>query len=213
MKLRYSNASPFVRKVLVFAHEIRLAHTIELVPTDVWAVDTDIARDNPLGKVPTLVTADGTFIGSALCCEYLDRLHAGSPPLIPREAHARWQVLRRHALADGIIEAAVAHVVETLRRPAALVDPGTLKRQQGKMQRALDVIEGDVAANDSIDLASVTLGCALGYLDFRHGALHWRADRPKLADWYLQFETRPSMIATAPKVQISTPTHQNAQSP
>lgn len=212
MKLRYSSASPFVRKVLVFAHEIGLAHNIELVPTDVWAADTDIARDNPLGKVPTLVTADGTFIGSTLCCEYLDSLHAG-PPLIPREAHGRWQVLQRHALADGIIEAAVAHVVETLRRPAALVDRGTLERQQGKMQRALDVIEGDVAAYDDIDLASVTLGCTLGYLDFRHGALHWRADRPKLTDWCSQFEIRPSMIATAPKVQISTPAHQNAQSP
>jgi glutathione S-transferase len=212
MRLRYSNASPFVRKVLVFAHEAGLARNIELVPTDVWAADTDIARDNPLGKVPTLVTADGTFIGSALCCEYLDSLHAG-PPLLPREAQARWQVLQRHALADGIIEAAVAHVVETLRRPAALVDSGTLKRQQGKMQRALDVIEGDVTAYDSIDLASVTLGCALGYLDFRHGALHWRTGRPKLTEWYSQFETRASMIATAPNVQGSSPALQEARSP
>jgi glutathione S-transferase len=198
MKLRYSNASPFVRKVLVFAHEAGLAQNIELVPTDVWAADTDIARDNPLGKVPTLVTPDGTFIGSQLSCEYLDSLHPG-PPLIPREAPARWQVLQRHALADGIIEAAVAHVVETLRRPAALVYSGTLTRQQEKIQRALEIIEQDVAAYASIDLASVTLGCAFGYLDFRYGALHWRADRPKLTAWYAQFETRLSMVATAPK--------------
>ena len=175
MKLRYSNASPFVRKVLVFAHEAGLAQHIKLVPTDVWAADTDIARDNPLGKVPTLVTADGTFIGSTLCCEYLDSLHPG-PPLLPHETKARWRVLQRHALADGIIEAAVAHVVETLRRPAALIYPGTLERQEEKIQRALDAIEGEVAAFDGIDLSSITLGCALGYLDFRLGALNWRAD-------------------------------------
>jgi glutathione S-transferase len=212
MRLRYSNASPFVRKVLMFAHETGLAQNIELVPTDVWAADTDIARDNPLGKVPTLVTADGTFIGSTLCCEYLDSVHAG-PPLIPREPSARWQVLQRHALADGIIEAAVAHVVETLRRPAALVYSGTLQRQHEKMRRALDVIEHDVSAYGAIDLASVTLGCALGYLDFRHGALHWRADRPKLTVWYSHFETRPSMIATAPKVPGSSPALQQAPPP
>jgi glutathione S-transferase len=212
MRLRYSNASPFVRKVLVFAHETGLAQDIELVPTDVWAADTDIGRDNPLGKVPTLVTADGAFIGSALCCEYLDSLHTG-PTLIPRDPPARWQVLQRHALADGIIEAAVAHVVETLRRPAALMYSGTLERQQEKMHRALDVIEHDVPAHDAIDFASVTLGCALGYLDFRHGALRWRTDRPKLAAWYSQFETRPSMMATAPKVPGSSPPHQEAPPP
>jgi glutathione S-transferase len=198
MQLRYSNASPFVRKVLVFAHETGLAQNIALIPTDVWAADTDIARDNPLGKVPTLVTNDGVFIGSTLCCEYLDSHHSATP-LIPRETAARWQVLQRHALADGIIEAAVAHVVETLRRPAAFVYSGTLERQQQKIQRALDVIEGDVAAYGDIDLASVTLGCALGYLDFRHGALNWREGRPKLTHWYSQFAARPSMVATAPK--------------
>jgi glutathione S-transferase len=212
MKLRYSNASPFVRKVLVFAHETGLAQNIELVPTDVWAADTDIARDNPLGKVPTLVTADGTFIGSTLCCEYLDSLHAG-PPLIPRETKARWRVLQRHALADGIIEAAVAHVVETLRRPAALMHADALERQQGKIQRTLDVIEGDVAAFDGIDLASVTLGCALGYLDFRLDALNWRSDQPKLTRWYSRFEARPSMVATAPKIPRPSPAALDARSP
>jgi glutathione S-transferase len=212
MKLRYSNASPFVRKVLVFAHETGLVQHIELVPTDVWAADTDIVRDNPLGKVPTLVTTDGTFIGSMLCCEYLDSRHAG-PPLIPRETKARWRALQRHALADGIIEAAVAHVVETLRRPAALLHAGMLERQQEKIERALDVIEGDVAAYDGIDLSSVTLGCALGYLDFRLDALNWRADQPKLTRWYSRFEVRPSMLATAPKIPRPSPAVRDARPP
>src|ERR1700730_12676674 len=91
--LRYSPASPFVRKVLVFAHETGLADRIELVPTDVWAADSNLFRDNPLGQVPALVSDDGTFIGSALCWDYLDTLHCGSRliPAVPRE---RWPVLQ-----------------------------------------------------------------------------------------------------------------------
>src|SRR5215468_708742 len=112
MKLRYSSASPFVRKVLVFAHETGLASKIDCIKTDVWAEGSDIVNDNPLGKVPALITPDGTFIGSALCCEYLDSLHGGRH-LIPMEAPQRWRVMQQHALADGIIEAAVAYIVET----------------------------------------------------------------------------------------------------
>jgi glutathione S-transferase len=86
--LRYSPASPFVRKVVVFAHETGLADRIELVPTDVWAPDSNIFRDNPLGKVPALVSDDGTFIGSALCCDDLETLHGGSRliPAVPPRA-------------------------------------------------------------------------------------------------------------------------------
>lgn len=197
MKLRYSRASPFVRKVLVCAHELGLAAQIDLVPTDVWAPDTDVIQDNPLGKVPVLVTDEGAFIGSTLCCEYLDSLHVGQP-LLPRDPQARFPVLRRHALADGMIEAAVAHVVETLRRSRQFIDPAMLARQREKIERTLDVLERDVAAFGDIDLASITLGCALGYLDFRHQPLDWCKGRPQLAQWYAGFETRPSMRATRP---------------
>lgn len=197
MRLRYSGPSPFVRKVRVFAHETGLAERITLVPTDVWAADSDIVLDSPLGKIPVLVTADGAFAGSTLACEYLDSLHGG-PPLIPAEPTRRWPVLQRHALADGIIEAAVAHVIEAMRRPAALVYPGMLARQRDKILRTLDVLEAQSEATRSVDLASIALGCALGFLDFRHDALNWRAGRPKLAEWYSAFAQRPSMQATWP---------------
>lgn len=198
LKLRYSPASPFVRKVLVFAHEAGLAERIELVPTEVWAPDTDIFRDNPLGKVPVLVSEEGTFFGSALCCEYLDSLQGGRR-LIPSAPAERWPVLRRHALADGILDAAVAHVVEELRRPPAFVHRAFLDRQRDKIHRALDTLESQVAAiGDGADLATITLGCALGYLDFRLPPLDWRRGRPALARWEAAFARRPSMIATRP---------------
>ncbi len=198
LKLRYSSASPFVRKVLVFAHEAGLAASIELVPTDVWAPDSDIARDNPLGKVPALVTDVGTFIGSTLCCEYLDTLHEGRP-LIPTAPTERWPVLQRHALGDGIMEAAVARVVEAVRRPKDLVFQGNLDRQEAKIRRAVDAVETQAAALDKrIDLATITLACALGYLDFRLPDLNWRAGHPAVARWQEGMATRPSMTATQP---------------
>jgi len=198
LRLCYAAASPFVRKVLVFAHETALANRIELASTDVWAPDSDIVRDNPLGKVPALIGPDGTFIGSTLCCEYLDTLHGGRRliPLLPAE---RWATLQFHALADGIMEAAVAHVIEQLRRPSAFIYDGYLERQAGKIFRTLDVIElGPAALRERVDLATIALGCALGYLDFRLPRLEWRRGRPELARWEAAFSARPSMAATTP---------------
>lgn len=196
LKLWYSPASPFVRKVMVFADETGLADSIELVPGDVWAPETGISRDNPLGKVPAMVTPEGVFAGSYLCCEYLDSLHAGAR-LIPPEPRERWPALQLHAFADGIIEAAVASVVEQLRRPKEFVYQGTLDRQSAKITRTLDRI-ASMALPETINIATITLGCALGYLDFRMPQLRWRDGRGALGLWYEVFSARKSMQATVP---------------
>ena len=196
LKLWYSPASPFVRKVLVFAHEAGLADSITLVRGDVWAPDTEINNDSPLGKVPALVTPDGVFAGSYLCCEYLDSLHAGTR-LIPSDPRERWPALQLHAYADGIIEAAVATVIETVRRPKEFVYQGTVDRQSGKINRTLDKI-GSTALAQTPGIATITLGCALGYLDFRLPHLAWRDGRAALAQWYETFSARKSMQATVP---------------
>ena len=199
-RLRYSPASPFARKVRVAAAELGLSGRIELAACDVWAPGSDIAADNPLGKVPALVTDDGTFIGSRLCCEYLDSLQ-GAPRLVPAATADRWRVLRQHALADGIMEAAVAHVTEELRRPPQFVYREFLERQRIKIRRTLDVVESHADALDGrVDLATITLGCALGYLDFRLPQFDWRRGRGGLARWYELMATRPSMIATRPLI-------------
>jgi glutathione S-transferase len=199
-RLRYSPASPFARKVRVAAAELGLSGRIELAACDVWAPGSDIAADNPLGKVPALVTDDGTFIGSTLCCEYLDSLQ-GAPRLVPAATADRWRVLRQHALADGIMEAAVAHVTEELRRPPQFVYGEFLERQRIKIRSALDVVESHAdALGGRVDLATITLGCALGYLDFRLPQFDWRRDRGGLARWYELMAARPSMIATRPLI-------------
>jgi glutathione S-transferase len=196
LKLWYSPASPFARKVMVFAHEVGLAGSIELATGNVWEPDSQVVKDNPLGKVPALVTPDGVFAGSYLCCEYLDSLHTGAR-LIPPAPRQRWPVLQLHAFADGIIEAAVAVSIEKLRRPKEFVYQGTLDRQSEKINRTLDRI-APIALDQAPDIATITLGCALGYLDFRMPQLGWRNGRPALDQWYASFSQRKSMQATIP---------------
>ena len=201
MKLRYSPTSPYVRKVAVAALETGLDGRIERIETDVWNPATDIAEDNPLGKVPALVTDEGMVLcDSPTICDYLDSLHGG-PRLIPAEGPARWQVLNLHALASGVMDAAVARVVEQRARPDHLRFDGWLERQKLKTGRALDALDKQAAGgalDGPVTLGTIALGCALGYLDLRFSEDAWREGRPALEAWYEAFGQRPSMQATVP---------------
>lgn len=193
MQLRYTPVSPFARKVRVFAREAGLGGALQLLPVDVWAEDSAIWQDNPLGTVPVLSSADGTFVGSWLCCEYLDSLHGGAP-LIPRGGAHRWPTLRMHAMADGIMTAAVAHVTERLRRPADRIHDGYLQRQERKIVNALAYLaQLPEPAAQHVDVAAITLACALRYLQIRLPELQWERRAATLYEWYRNFAARPSM--------------------
>lgn len=199
MKLRYSPTSPYVRKVSVVANETGLDGRIERMHTDIREPGADFLADNPLGKVPALVTGDGlTLIDSAVICEYLDSLHDGHK-LFPPEGPARWQTLSLMALADGIIDAGVLRRAEMLR-PDREQSAAWMERQKGKVQRGLDALAGTVPSfNENLTIGQITVGCCLGWLDFRFAEEDWRIGRAILADWYSTFMLRPSMLATVPK--------------
>ncbi|MBC6441245.1 MAG: glutathione S-transferase N-terminal domain-containing protein [Rhodospirillales bacterium] len=197
MKLHQSPTSPFVRKVLVAAHERGLANRIELLPTSTMA-SGELATDNPLAKVPALVTDDGEAIyDSLVIVTLLDTMGSG-PRMMPVDAATRVAVLRRHALADGMMQAAVASVMET-RRPDDKIWSDFIHKEHGRVSRGLAVIEGEIdVIGGHVDLATISIGVALGYIDFRLGDFGWRETCPKLAAWYAEFSQRPSMVGTAP---------------
>ncbi|MDE2578795.1 MAG: glutathione S-transferase family protein [Hyphomicrobiales bacterium] len=198
MKLRYARTSPFVRKVVVFAEESNVAETIHKVDTDVWSADTDIHEDNPLGKIPALVTDDGTFVGSFACCDYLNKRWS-TKKLIPENDAPRWRVMQIHGLADGAMEAAVAYVIEARRRPQEFVYADFLDRQMSRLDKTMNSLEARIGDLSELDLGSITTGCMLGYLDFRlSDQFDWRARAPQLADWYKEFSQRPSMQGSTP---------------
>ena len=146
MKLRHAALSPFVRKVMVAAHELALAGRIELDPTNVSPTRTNqtLARENPLMKVPSFVTDDGLVLfDSPVICEYLDSL-AGGGMLFPAAGPERWTALRRQALGDGILDALVLVRYESLRpeakRWSGWTDGQTTKAHQGLAAAGLIVV-------------------------------------------------------------------------
>ena len=197
MKLRVSATSPYVRKVMIFAIEAGLQDQIQQVPTQAWSPDTDLPKDNPLGKIPTLIADNGEGIyDSHVICEYLNDL-PGARKLIPADG-TRIAQLRLHALADGILDAGVAARIELGIRPAEYQWQGWVDRQMAAVERALDVLEQDCPRWGADFLfGQVAVITALGYVDFRL-KLDWRATRPLLAAWEAKAAQRPSVLATIP---------------
>jgi glutathione S-transferase len=198
MKLRHGPTSPFVRKVMVVAHETGLEGRIERIATKVWAPDTDVAKDNPLGKIPALILDDGAVLyDSPVICEYLDSLSGGTR-LFPAGV-GRWTALRLQALADGVLDAAIARRHES-QRPSARQEKTLIARHAHAVARALSTLDGEAGAwGDALTIGQIAAGVACGYLDFRFADEDWRPCRPRLAGWYERFAKRPSMQATVPK--------------
>ena len=201
MKLFYSQTSPYVRKVMVLAHETGLVDRLELVPVTVAPVTLNpaVAAENPLVKVPTLVRNDGvSLFDSSVIVEYLDGLHDG-PKLIPAAGETRWTALQRQSAADGLLDAALLARYETVLRPEEKRWPDWIDGQMRKIRGALAAFEADAATlGQSLTIGEIAIACALAYLDFRFPDENWRESRPRLADFYARFAERPSMKATLP---------------
>jgi len=190
-----------VRKVSVCAIETGLNDRIEQISTDVWDPETDIGTVNPLGKVPALVTDGGVgMFDSPVICEYLDSLHDGAK-LFPAPP-TRWIELRFQAISDGILDAAILRLLES-KRDEALQSIGWMDRQKAVVNRALASLETDIAElSGPLAIGGLSVGIALGYLDFRYADENWRQHCPALDDWYEAVSERPSMQATVPKDPI-----------
>ncbi len=200
MRLYFSPTSPYVRKVTVLLHETGQLAEVELVSGSGSPVDPGMAplEANPLGKVPALERPDGPALyDSRVICRYLDaRADAGLYP----EGARLWDTLTVEATGEGILDAALLMVYEGRLRPEELRFAPWVEGQWAKVDRALDVLETRWLAHlrGPLDAGQIAVGCALGYLDFRHGARGWRAGRPGLAAWFDSFAARPSMMATLP---------------
>lgn len=199
MALYWGSASPFVRKVMASAHELGLADRIEILDSAAHPVERDsrIQAFNPLARVPAARTGDGTLLyDSRVICEYLDAQAGGE--LFPAAGPQRWTALRRQALTDGLLEAALLIRYERLARPEALHWPSWLEKQQEKIDDALDAMASDIPAPGCHDIGAISYACALGWLAFRFPEMGATTRRPALASWHAAFETRPAMVATRP---------------
>ena len=189
MKLHWSPRSPFVRKVMIAAHELGVAERIDTVRTVVGMeqINQGLLVDNPLNKIPTLVLDDGRAIyDSLVICEYLDAMAGGT-----LFAGDRWEVLTRHALANGLLDLLILFRHERTRQAPG---EGVLAAFMAKTHSALGALRVPPAGR--VDIGDITLGVAMAYLDFRFDDIDWRGARPDLATWHATFCERPSMTAT-----------------
>lgn len=201
MKLFCSKTSPYARKVRVAIEELGLADQVEEAVVDPFNPPPDLLTANPLSKIPTLVTERGEALpDSALILDYLTHRKSGLATLA--RGAKRWEVLRRAQIANGVIDAAVAIRLEK-RRPESIHYIPFLDRQTAIINRALDVLNADAGllALQTPGTCEITVGVALGYLDFRLPYLEWRREREPLAHWYTVFAQRPSMQKTQPPAE------------
>lgn len=199
MRLLFSSTSPYARKVRVVITEKGLEDRVTEVPTNPMEPDADLVAQNPLHKVPALVLDDGASLyDSRVICEYLDSLGPG-PRLLPESGDTRWQTLRRQALADGILDAALSTVMER-RRPEGERSQMWLDRWSQAITRGVAVAEGDLGAlSGTLDMSQIAVASALDYLDFRLPDLAWQDSHGALAGWLSDMLARPAFRRTDPR--------------
>ncbi len=206
VRLYHTTTSPFVRKVLVAAHELGLADRIETVflrpvPT---SADPTLSRANPLNKIPALELDDGSALyDSHVICEYLDAIRpdASKPGILPAAGPERFRVLRQEALCDGILDAAILVFYERASRPKELWWPAWLEGQSEKARQGVDALAAEVGDfGERVDLGTISAAITLGWLEFRAPLGPLREGRERLFAWYDAFRERPSMRATEPKL-------------
>ena len=201
MTLHWSPRSPFVRRVMIVAHEAGVADRLNCVRTVVGGTKPhlDLMRENPLGKLPTLVLEDGTVLyDSSVIAEYFDGLHDG-PKLFPTGGRARLAALRRDALGSGMLDVLLQWLAERLR-PAERVSQPHMDLWQLKIRACVEALEreADDISAAPFGIGHISIGVALAYLDFRFAAENWREGRPRLARWHQEFNRRPSVQANLP---------------
>ncbi|MGV6810711.1 MAG: glutathione S-transferase [Brevirhabdus sp.] len=199
MKLLWSPPSPFARKPRVVLHETGQLDDVEQVEVvaNPMTPNAELIAQNPVGKIPALVRRDGpTLYDSRVVCRYLDACSGGA--LYPQDRI--WEVLTLEATGDAIMDSAVSMVYEKRLRPEHLQSHDWIEAQWTKVSNALDALEARWLSHLSgpLDAGQIAVGCALGYLDFRHADRSWRQGRAGLDDWFAAFSARESMVKTAP---------------
>lgn len=199
MKLHYDVISPFSRAVMVIAHEVGLANKITLlapggVPPN--AVHALVTADNPLGKIPTLVTDHGHAIfDSRVIIEYLCHI-SGNKTLIPDDGVKRFRVLTLQAMGQGVADAGVSYRYETVARPKeARWEEWRVRQARRIADCAAEIEKNWLKELDDVTAGSIMVACSYAYVGFRMPEVEWKAQSPKLAKFVDSFSQRPSMKA------------------
>src|SRR3989338_463640 len=196
MKLLYTPRSPYARKVRIVAIEKGIK--LELVSEDLVNKSPGLVKANPLGKIPTLILDNGqTIFDSPVICEYLDNIRP-RPAFIPNDPQKHLTVLTLTAAADGLMDVTVAMFMEKVRHPKDF-NAAFIAANEATVKRCFAYFDAQADALEELNIASIALASAIGYLNFRMPQLWPPSNYPKLARWYEEFSMRKSMQETVPR--------------
>jgi len=200
MKLTFSPASPFARKVRIAAIELSLVDKIEFVPASVapGQANEEYSRITPLKKLPVLILNTGEVIlDSYVIVEYLNDLAGGN--LIPDYGPMRRKLKTDHSLLQGMLDSMLLCRYEKMVRPQGLQWQAWYDDHWNRAWSGMARFETrDDVLSGPFNIAQIGLVCVLGYADFRFGDCGWRKAYPKLDAFYQKVQQRPSVKISAP---------------
>jgi glutathione S-transferase len=201
MKLTFSQASPFARKVRISAIELGLIDKIEFVAATVvpGQANDEYLRINPLKKLPALILDNGEVIlDSYVIVEYLDEI-AGGGKLIPASGPNRWRVKSDHSMLQGMLDSMLLCRYEKMVRPQGLQWQAWSDDHWNRAWSGMARFDkqADVLARP-LDIVQIALTCVLGYADFRFADCGWRKAFPSLDAFHERMLSRPSVKVSLP---------------
>jgi len=190
--------SPFVRRVAVSLRVLGFAY--EHDTRSVFADFEAMRGINPLGRIPSLILDDlETLIDSAMILDWLDQTVGPERALVPPSGSERRQVLRRVALATGVVDKAGAAAFERRVRPSNVRWPEWIERCRTQAAGALQVLAREPwATSGRLDQARITTACMLRYLQMADPDLIPPGRYPALDALSAACEARPAFKAAYP---------------
>jgi glutathione S-transferase len=190
-KMLVSPTSPFSAKVRMAA--THAGYAFESVMTDTTNQPPELVAQNPLGKIPVLLTDDdGAVFDSPVIVRYINRATGGK--LLPRNAAKLLEAERLEAIADGICDCAIACIYEQRQRPTEFIYQGWIDKQWKKVGQALDLLESQGPKLPArVHAGHIALASALAYLGIRFPG--WEKGRPKLKRYLAKFRDKQPELA------------------
>ena len=198
MELYLNATSPYARLVRIVLLEKGLADTVTLKWCDPWADDAELLKANPAGRIPALVTEEGTTLSeSMLIAVYLDSV-SPNPPMLP--AASRGDVLHLAGLGQNLMDAAFTTVIARKHYGNEIDESELGQRRSRAIQRLLKQLNNELGEKQqasNVNLGEIAIAVALDYLAFRLLEVNWKEEYPRLLAWHAGVTARGSFQETA----------------
>jgi glutathione S-transferase len=196
LTLHFHPFSSYCQKVLIALYERDVP--FEGVVVDLGDPEQRAALERlwPLAKFPVLRDeARGVTVPeSSLIVEYLDRVHPGPPPLLPREPGPALEVHVMDRFFDNYVMTPMQKAVADNFRPEGQRDPYGVEEAKTQLARVYAMLDETLAdgrewaAGDSFSLADCAAAPALFYANM----VQPFAGRSRVEAYYARLRVRPS---------------------